>query len=646
MESLSSRWMDRIHAATKRCKDWCDEAEKAETAYKGDRKAQGDVYDFNIFHANVETIRPALYSSTASPDIRVKHGDRNDGVYETLRDVSQAMESIITAQLDDSVLDREIAESIKNMEIAGRGITRIRFSADFEEIPITDPMTGVPYLDDDGEPMVQEVMTNERVEYEAVPWRDYLEGPAKRWAEVPWVAFRLTILDEDMDQFDKAMVDAQEVEKALSKKEPDAEHTVWEIWCKASRKVYFIREAGNIVLRVDDDPLGLPDFFPIARPMEPLFVSGCREPIVPFSIYREQAEEVDRISRRINGLLKALKAKGMVIGDAADIETLVNADDCELIVAENMEGRLANGRLEDAVMWWPVDRIIQVVRELYVAREAAKQAVYEITGISDIVRGASNTNETATAQNIKAEWGTQRIRDRVRIVESHVRDLFVMTAHLIFQNFSLERMQEVSGEQFTPEMVQVIEGGLKQFAIDVESDSTTRGDIAQRREEMAAFLQGTAQYFQTMAGVVAQGGPQLAEPVIQLFASFARNGFNLGKQAEDALDALITSAKEMAQNQEPTAAEQAQQMQAQMAQADMQLRAQEQQMRAQDMMAKAQLAQQKLRLDQAKIQIDAMEKLSKDERERLKLDMDAMVAAAEIEIETDQKRGVLVDGLN
>ena len=51
-----------------------------------------------------------------------------------------------------------------------------------------------------------------------------------------------------------------------------------------------------------------------------------------------------------------------------------------------------------------------VLNFLYQQREQSKQAIYEITGISDIVRGASHSSETATAQQIKTEWGSLRIK--------------------------------------------------------------------------------------------------------------------------------------------------------------------------------------------------------------------------------------------
>jgi hypothetical protein len=43
--------------------------------------------------------------------------------------------------------------------------------------------------------------------------------------------------------------------------------------------------------------------------------------------------------------------------------------------------------------------------------------IYEVTGISDIVRGQGNAQETATAQEIKSQWGSLRIRKLQKQIE-------------------------------------------------------------------------------------------------------------------------------------------------------------------------------------------------------------------------------------
>jgi hypothetical protein len=64
-----------------------------------------------------------------------------------------------------------------------------------------------------------------------------------------------------------------------------------------------------------------------------------------------------------------------------------------------------------------------------------KQTIYEVTGISDIVRGASKANETATAQQIKGQWAGLRISTRQKRFADFARDLIRLKAEVIAERF-------------------------------------------------------------------------------------------------------------------------------------------------------------------------------------------------------------------
>jgi hypothetical protein len=129
MERLGAKWMDRIRACEKREEGWTKDAGRAETAYlcgtnKGERKIE-DVPEFNILHSNVETIVPAIYNSTAIPDIRPRFG-ANDG---PAKNVAEIFERVILVQADDNRLDAEIEAGAQDAFVAGRDIVRVRFDA-------------------------------------------------------------------------------------------------------------------------------------------------------------------------------------------------------------------------------------------------------------------------------------------------------------------------------------------------------------------------------------------------------------------------------------------------------------------------------------------------------------------------------------
>jgi hypothetical protein len=241
-----------------------------------------------------------------------------------------------------------------------------------------------------------------------------------------------------------------------------------------------------------------------------------------------------------------MKVRGMVLGNSGDVANLAEAGDNEIIIASNLEQIAAMGGLDKAITWWPVDKAAQVVRELYAQREQVKSSIYEITGISDIVRGASNAGETATAQQIKTQWGSLRIQKMQRLIQRQVRDIFVIMAEIIATKFSPQRIQQMTGEEMTTELRAMFDQPvLTSYRVDIESDSTIRADLTRAKGEMGEFLAGTASYFQTMAPLM-QSAPQAAEPVVEIYAAFARI-FSLGKQAEDALDQIVEMAKQAAQ---------------------------------------------------------------------------------------------------
>jgi hypothetical protein len=220
-----------------------------------------------------------------------------------------------------------------------------------------------------------------------------------------------------------------------------------------------------------------------------------------------------------------------------------------LVPIANLEAYAATGGIEKAIVWWPVDKAITVLRELYVAREQTKSMIYEVTGISDIIRGESSASETATAQQIKSQWGSLRIRKLQQQIERVAREIFVMSAELICTKFGPQTLQSMTGIQMTPEVAAILSAPLDHYRIDVESDSTIRADMSRAKGEMGEFLQGTAMFFQAMTPVVQQA-PMLAGPVAEIFSAFARQ-FNLGKQAEDALEEMGAVAKQAAQQQQP-----------------------------------------------------------------------------------------------
>lgn len=696
LKKLGSKWLARIDTAGKLEKEWLDDAEAAVAAYTSEaRRSEIDpatssawkAYDFNILFSNVETIVPAVINSPPAPDIRRRFADEDPAA----KDVSELIERAIRVQVDDSKLQVELEGVAQDGFLAGRGVIRLRFRSEFEEDEPSDeelekaeaavsPGTvdaDTEGDDSDGDPEYAAPVDggkpkNERICFEAISWRDYRHGPAKRWDERPWEAFRFVVDREDKDFFDQAAIAAQFTpDERKEWDESDNDLIGWEIWCRISKKVYFIDDKGN-VLKTVPDPLGLSQFFATATPIQPIEMVGRLRPVNPFSIYRKLAEELDLSTKRINVLLAQMKVKGWYAGSAEDLANVMSAEDTDFVPIANAEIWAQHGGLEGAIAFWPFEKFAIAIKELYAAREQTKQAIYEITGISDIVRGASSAAETATAQQIKTQWGSLRIQKFQRLMERCARDLFVMMSEIIPSKFSHETLQQMTGIQLIPteqdmqpiqpppmppmqpgqepppELQQAMQQAqqaeqarqaklahlqgigklLSQrlatfYRIDVESDSTVKADLTRQKQETTEFLSGAGAYWSAMGPLVADGSMP-KDAAVEIFMSISRL-FNLGKSVEDTLDKMAKQAKEPQPPKPNPEAEKAKaemdlmqkkaELEAQSKQLEMQAKAKtaEMDMQAQQMghQQAAEADARKMQVEQQKAQID-LQKASVD----------------------------------
>ena len=561
LKEAGAEWLKRIDAAEEREKRWRDDAMRAEKIFACDDSREGvpgDVPDFNILHSNVATIVPALYNDTPKPDIRSRFQEppQQGGQPSVAKQASEALESIIATMIDDGALDKEMEMVAQDAFISGRGVIRVRF--DFTQ-------EGT-----DEAPLV----TEERLNYEAVNWDDYREGAATRWADVPWVAFRHSISEEALEEMEAKtpeIADMLAVGRGPNDRKANADKGdvfVWEIWDKANKRVCFVPAGSGEVIHTIDDPLKLKGFFPIAEPIQPITVTGRRRPTCPYRVYQPLAQDLETINNRIAVLVKQLRVRGGAIGAAAEISDIAKAGDGELVAIHNAEQLVAMGGLDRAISWWPLEPTILAIRELVQQREIIKQQIYEITGISDILRGQGAASETATAQSIKSQWGTLRVEALQTQISRCVRDVFILSAELIARHFSTEAMVRASGMEIVPEVEQIIRAPLMHYRIDVESDSTRKTDLATEQMQAQQFLQGTASYFQVMTPI-AQQNPAMIAPAVELYAAFARR-FKLGRQAEMALEKLIAIGQQPQQPQGPTPEQQKAEAEAQMDQARLQ----------------------------------------------------------------------------
>jgi hypothetical protein len=580
--------------------------------------------------------------------VRRRYGDEDP----IGKEVSDLIERAVSYTVDQFAFDDMMVQTVKHSVLPGRGVPRLRY---------------VPVVTEGG-------IKDQKTTVETVPWDRFVRGPARSWDRVPWVAFRHDLTQEELaklgvgkerletlgfgsssyiDDDEEGSDDENEISGA--QKGIYLTITVYEVWDKAKRQIIFVTpEDKDHVLAVQKDPLGLVDFFPVPKPLQQITRASSLVPVCPYEVYKNLMEEFNRLSVRISGLVGQLKARGIIDKElAVDADAIAKLNDGELAIADGVKAfqQGGGGTLENGIAWWPIDKIVAVLQQLYIQRDQLKQLIYEVTGISDILRGASDARETATAQQIKTQWGSLRLQRLQAEVARVARDLFRMMAEVICKHYEWERIKQMTGLDFAPQMPEGVppeqmqqaqmaaaqqaqqkeqaveqlfrDDGTRSFRIDIESDSTIRGDQQRNMEQMNLFLQTTAQFAQAVAGI-AQMIPQALPAATEIFVSFARR-FRLGKQAEDALESLSEIAKNAGANPQPNP-EQVK------AEADMQMMQAKAAADQQKLQADIQLKQMDGKLKQVELQLKGLElEIKKVEASMVGRELETKAKAADLE---------------
>ena len=561
-------WTDAIELASKEEDDWRETAKKAYAIYSAESKnVQTKKATFNILYSNVETIVPAVYNSTPVPDIRprdLRAGKKpkppqappmghnggppmamaqpEDPTLALARDSATIIERTLTSMLDLYEFDLCVETAVRDQQIGGRGITRVRYE---------------PAMSEDGQSIAYQA-----VYCENVIWDDFRRGPAKRWADVPWIAFRHYMTRRQLEGLSEQNGGKVPLDHSLDASNRDASKgpepdvfkraLVWEIWDKNKREVVFIAPSFKQgPISKEADPLNLRDFFPIPRPLHDVNRPDSLTPVCPFTLYEEQAAELDEISKRIRKLTKAIRARGLADQSlAAALTRLREVDDGELAAVDQAFAVGQMGGLDKAIWFMPIEAMVDTLAQLVAQREMIKQTIYEIIGISDILRGQVDPREKAAQSNLKAQWGASRLHTRQKEASRYARDLIRLMSEIVAGQFEPQVLQVIAAMPVAPEQTQFMrDDALMSFRVDIETDSTIQADTQRTQQNVGQFVQGFGSFMQAMAPAV-EAGFMPMDVAADMLKSFARV-FKLGRQAEDALERLGDQAQEQAQQPKP-----------------------------------------------------------------------------------------------
>ena len=638
-------WHDELSRYKEVFKKWTERGEKVVKRYRDERKdVEATDARFNIFWSNVQTLKPAIYAKPPNPEVSRRFDDQNDAA----RVASTILERVLAYEITQYPdFHATLSNVVDDRLLPGRGVAWIRYEPVIESVETEPQITDYEEVGEGYEEEGFEQITSETSPVDYVYWQDFAHLPARTWEEVTWVARRVYMsLEEGEERFGDVFKlvpltlspDRQDGEKETTQSLKKAE--IWEIWSKSEKCVYWIAENYDIVLDHREDPLELINFFPCPKPYFATTTSGSLVPVADFLLYQDQADEIDDLTGRIKHLTKAMKVMGIYAADEPAIERLMKeGNDGVLIPVKNWAAFVEKGGLQGAVQFMPLRDVAQALQQLYVARESCKQIVYETTGLSDIMRGASAASETATAQQIKSQFASLRLNNMKDDMSRFARDILRMKSEIICSKYQPETLVQISGIMSTPD-AQFVQAAIellknetmRNFNIDIETDTLVQIDQQTEKANRVEFLTSVSSYLEKILPV-GQQHPELV-PLLGEMLLFGVRGFKIGRTIEGSFEQYIAQATQQAK------AKAAQPPQPPPPTPEM-IRAQAESQNAQ---AKIQLEQQttqaKLQLEQAKLQTEQQLEAQKLQFEQWKaqLESDTRVMIAEMSSKTSLKQ--------
>jgi hypothetical protein len=587
MEALTGvqKYLNIIGQYDNEFKKWEARTQKIVKRYRDDNRNQNtnETAKFNILWSNVQTLIPAVYARLPKAAVSRRFGD-NDPVG---RVASQLIERSLDFEIEHYTDFRSaMRHAVEDRFLGGRGVAWVRYEPHVvaQDMPengyqITEDVDKETGADNEGNVSTldgsagMDAEPQEEIEYECAPtdyvhWKDFGHSIARTWEEVTqvwrWVYMTREALIERFGEEvgNKIPLDAgPETNKQYGQNNRDFTRAkICELWDLETEKVYWLSKNVGQIIDERDDPLQLEQFFPCAKPLYATMTSDTLIPVADFVLYQDQAQELDILTDRIDGLVKALRIRGVYDASQPALQRLLTeGDNNTLIPVDKWMGFSEKGGLKGSIDILPIDQIANALIQCYRARDEIKGQIYEITGISDIVRGQTAASETATAQQIKGQYAGLRLRSMQEDVALFASSLIRLKAQIICSKFqpqtiiqyaAAEQMSDAD-KQLVPEALMLIKDKvLRNFRIEVAADSLVQIDENQNKRDRVEFLQA-------MGGFLSQALPmgQQAPELVPMLIDMVKFGMSAYKQATP-IEGTIDQALEQMKQKQAMAAQQ------------------------------------------------------------------------------------------
>lgn len=573
------KWLDAISAYERDFQKWEKRAERIEKQYRDFDQAQDSAKSqtsFNILWSNVQVLMPATFARLPQPDVSRRFRD-NDPVG---RVAALILERALSFELDHYPDYRSTMEnSVLDRFLGGRGTAWVRYEPHITSVPAPEAAApgaeGLQVTDDADEADTDEAGGAEQIDYECAPtdyvhWKDFGHTIARTWEEVTAVWRRVYMTrDALVERFGEDVgravpLDIRQKSDGTTLKGNDGsgdasmQAAIYEIWDKSKGDAIWFNKARGII-ESKTDPLRLENFFPCPRPLYATTTSSSLIPVADYKIYQDQARQLNKLAAKIDGLIDMLVVKGVYDAAIPELARLFKeAANGDLIAVKNFQGFAEKAGLKGAIDIFDITPIVAALATSYETIEKVKNEVYELMGVSDIARGASDPTETYGAQKLKGSFGNMRLRSKQEKVTLYATELLQIKAQIMCQHFQPQTMTRIAavdqldpadqalvqqalvllmGDRVLNPEAETAQGPLAAFRIEVSSDSMVQMDEAQEKGERLEFINTFTGFLEKVIPAVKES-PQLA-PLAVSMLKFGVSGFKVGKTMEGMIDQML-----------------------------------------------------------------------------------------------------------
>jgi hypothetical protein len=577
-------WTVEIKAAKEYLKDWHDQAKKVvERCAANEPRSDTGETRMNFFTANVQTMKAMLYGRSPSTEVRRRFYDPND---EPARIAATALERLLNTDIerDDDSCTEALEMALDDRLVPGFGSVRLRYEVETEEqapVPAIQGecdacaeaggvMTDCPMCGGSGQVELAPGYTpppkilDEDVEVDYVHWEDELWSPCRNWSENRWRAWKISMTRDALHQRFDDVIGPAEVDLIalkgtqvtedgkVSRNDPWARAEVWEIWSKEHKKVFWWAEGSSRILDVKDDPLGLRGFYPSPRPMFANTTTSDLIPIPDYVIAQDLYNEIDYVSTRITRLERAIKVVGIYDKNSTELKRIMTeACDLDMLPVDNFMLVAERGGLKGVVDWLPLEQFVAALDKLREYRNELIALLYQVTGMSDIMRGQSSKQATATEQAIKARFASTRMQAFQNEFARFASDILTIKAEIISKHWSKKTIVERANlaflsdadKQMIPQALELIQSRIVEYRVEVKPDTIAMQDYAAIKQERGEMLTAMATFLQSSMPVIT-AAPPLGVMLFQML-QWAVAGFRGSGTIEAVIDQGVVQFQQM-----------------------------------------------------------------------------------------------------